>query len=317
MASRFTETSPGVDVTRTARLTPVHDTLELVVALDTMVAGVHFFTDTGVADVAYKALAVNLSDLAAMGATPKDACFALTVPDARSDWAQDFVAALHTEANRFAVALGGACITAGPLCVSIEVCGHVPRGEALTRSGAAPGDAVFVTGTLGDAGLALAAAKGEVQLAPDAFALTRTRLTRPEPRVAMGIALRRIASAAIDLSDGLSRDLGHLADASGAGARIDVGSLPLSQSLQQSVSLEQAWHYALASGDDYELCFTVPESRLQSLATLALQGPCPIQRIGTIEARSGIRFCAPAGVPFNVTLGYQHFSPEPDTHTGT
>jgi thiamine-monophosphate kinase len=278
---------------------------DLVVAVDTLVSGVHFLPDVDPAALGHKALAVNLSDLAAMGADPAWATLALTLPAADPEWLAAFTRGLCGLARRFGVSLVGGDTTRGPLTVSVQLQGFVPAGEAIRRSGARPGDSVFVTGTLGDAGLALRELLRGGAPGPE----VRARLERPEPRVAVGIALRGLAGAAIDISDGLVADLGHLLEASGVGAEVELGALPLSAAVRDSVNRSGDWDLVLGSGDDYELCFTVPPERLGALGSLPGHPGCGIHRIGRVLPGEGLHCVGVDGVLWQPAVrGYDHFS---------
>ncbi|HAO31727.1 MAG TPA: thiamine-phosphate kinase [Candidatus Competibacter sp.] len=282
---------------------------QLVVTLDTLVAEVHFFAAADPEAIGHKALAVNLSDLAAMGATPAWATLALVLPEADEAWLARFCQGLFALARRYDIQLVGGDTTHGPVTViALQAHGFVPPGSALRRDGATPGDGVYVTGTPGDAGLALAAAFGKVQIAPGHEAAVRTCLERPEPRIAPGLSLRGIASAAIDVSDGLAQDLGHILQRSGVGAVLEVDRLPLSPALLASLDRDAAAALALASGDDYELCFTVPPERVSQLERAAAAWDCRCTRIGVITAKSGLRLVRADGSDFLLErLGYDHF----------
>ena len=287
---------------------------ELAVAIDTLVEGVHFPLGTAPADIGWKALAVNLSDLAAMGATPAWALLALTLPElpaeaqaARVDGLADGFAQL---AQAYGVALVGGDTTRGPFALSVAVHGFVPPGQALHRGGARTGDLVFVTGTLGDAAaglqrLALSADPDEEKRR----GFLRARLNRPQPRVAAGLSLRGRASACIDVSDGLLADLGHLCAASAVGAEIEVERLPLSSALLGSCDEAAAHDYALAGGDDYELCFTVPPALAGEVqADLARLG-CGAARIGRIVEAPGVRVRGTEGEWLTpARRGWDHFA---------
>jgi thiamine-monophosphate kinase len=285
---------------------------ELVIAIDTLVDGVHFPAGTAPEDLGYKALAVNLSDLAAMGADPRGARASLTHPregedDARA-WLSAFEQGLDDLAQRFSVAMPPTLTTRGPLSVTVEALGTVPRGMALRRSGAAPGDRILVTGTLGDAGLALVADSADrATTTPDIDAWLQARLARPEPRVDAGIALRGLATAAIDVSDGLAADLGHILSASRVGARLTVDDLPLSSALLQKLPRERAWQLALSSGDDYELCFTVAADLAGQVERLLPSLGCGCAVIGTITAHTGLECLRADGSHFRPAPGYRHF----------
>ncbi len=280
----------------------------LAVSVDTSVAGVHFAAETEPDDIGYRALAVNLSDLAAMGAEPAWFLLALTLPAADESWLVAFSAGLLGLAAEHRLPLVGGDITRGPLSVCIQIGGWVPEGEGLRRAGARAGDRVYVTGTLGDAAAALrlgregAAGAGE-------RAFLHARLRRPTPRIAAGLALRGLASSCIDVSDGLLADLGHILERSGCGASLRSDALPLSAALRQLVP-ETAEREALAlgGGDDYELCFTAPPARAAEIEAQLARVDCPVTAIGTIEARPGLRVSAADGVPRPLgQLGYRHF----------
>lgn len=281
----------------------------LAVTLDTLVAGVHFFADADPEGIGHKALAVNLSDLAAMGATPAWITLALTLSEADAGWLDRFCRGLFGLADRYAVQLVGGDTTHGPTTViTLQAHGFVPPGSALRRDGAKPGDGIYVTGTPGDAGLALAAAFGTAMIVEEYQAYVRGRLERPEPRIAEGAALRGIASAAIDISDGLAQDLGHILERSAVGARLEVDRLPLSPALVASLDRDTAMMTALAGGDDYELCFTVPPERASQLDSVAATWDCRRTRVGVIEPEPGLRLIRADGSAFPLErLGYDHF----------
>lgn len=282
---------------------------QLVVTLDTLVADVHFFADADPEGIGHKALAVNLSDLAAMGATPAWATLALTLPRADEVWLERFCRGLFALADRYGVQLVGGDTTHGPTTViTVQAHGFVPPGRALRRDGAKPGDGIYVTGTPGDAGLALAAAYGKTIVGAAYRGYVQTRLERPEPRIVQGVALRGVASAAIDVSDGLAQDLDHVLERSLVGARLDVEQLPLSSALTASLDRDTAIVAALTSGDDYELCFAVPPERTAQLETLATDWDCCCTRIGVVAAEPGLRLFRADGSAFRLErLGYDHF----------
>ncbi len=232
--------------------------MQLAIAIDTLVEGVHFPTMTRPEDIGYKALAVNLSDLAAMGATPAWMTLALTCPQVDEVWLTKFSAGLRELAKIAQISLIGGDTTSGPLTITVQVTGFVPPYAALQRRGAQPGDGIYVTGTLGDAGLGLASLQKRIVLPRPVLKFVESRLNRPTPRLHEGQALQRIANSAIDISDGLAADLGHILSASAVGASLQLENLPLSSALRDYLSPESAWNFALSAGDDYELCFTVP-----------------------------------------------------------
>lgn len=286
---------------------------ELVVVMDTLVAGVHFPAETSAEDIGYKALAVNLSDIAAMGAEPAWATLALTVPQPVAEWLEAFARGLSAAARSYRVQLVGGDTTRGPLTVTVQVQGWVPQGQAVRRSGARPGDLICVTGSVGDAALALRAWQRHEALGTPHGDYLLARLNRPTPRCAEGILLRGLASAMIDVSDGLAADLGHLLAASGVGGEMDLSQLPLSESflaLTGSWAGDDAVRLALSGGDDYELCFTVPPARRAALTQAFSGGACGARVIGTVEAAAGLRCRRGDGSLLAlVASGYQHFAP--------
>ncbi|HEX5795196.1 MAG TPA: thiamine-phosphate kinase [Geminicoccaceae bacterium] len=281
---------------------------ELVLTKDAMVAGVHFLPDDPPGDVAKKLLRVNLSDLAAMGAAPLGYLLALIRPKATAeDWLADFCRGLAEDQATFGIGLlgGDTVSTPGPLALSLTALGHVPRGTALRRCGARPGDDVWVSGTLGDAALGLKVLQGELAVADEVRAPLVERYRLPQPRLALGEALRGLASAALDVSDGLLADLGHILETSGVGAEVRTAALPLSAAAQ---GLPGAREAALAGGDDYELLFTAAPARRARIGALARELALPITRIGAIEAKPGLRVLDAAGrlIPIE-RAGWQHF----------
>lgn len=272
---------------------------ELAVTTDTLVAGRHFPLDTTPYDIGWKSLAVNLSDLAAMGAQPRWFTLALTLDQADEVWLAAFARGLGDLAAKHAIALIGGDTTRGPLSITITAMGLVPRDKALRRNAAREGDLVCVTGTLGDAALAL-------KLGGGAEPALRDRLNRPEPRVAEGVRLRGIARAAIDLSDGLAGDLSHIVAASGVGAAIDIARLPRSPAFDH-VPLDEASRLALQvqGGDDYELCVCLAPGHLEG-ARASLDVPLTV--IGRVVAEPGLRFVDASGATIAVPPhGYRHF----------
>ncbi len=288
----------------------------LASSIDTLVEGVHFPVGTAPEDLGWKALAVNLSDLAAMGATPAWALLALTLPAADARFVERFADGFAELARMHSLALVGGDTTQGPLSISVAVHGFVPAAAALTRAGARAGDLLLVTGTLGDAAAGLACLDRQHVRADALLAApsgTReallARLNRPTPRVAAGQALRGVASACIDVSDGLLADLGHLCTAGGVGAEIDAATLPLSSALLTLFDDDARTGFALAGGDDYELCFSVaPERAAAVTADLARLG-CGVTRIGRIVAASGVRVRGADGRELAPPRrGYEHFA---------
>jgi thiamine-monophosphate kinase len=282
---------------------------ELVAALDTLVEGRHFPVDCPADSIGHRALAVNLSDLAAMGADPAWFLLALTLPRADEHFLESLSRGLFELARAHGVALVGGDTTAGPLSLSVQALGTVTAGQALRRSGAAPGDLVYVSGTPGDAaaGLRLLMARGPESTNAHESELLR-RFLFPEPRVELGLQLRGVASACIDVSDGLAADAGRLAAASGCAATLDAGALPLSDALRESCEVGESLAHALRGGDDYELCFTVPPLRRQELELRLTNVKCRVTCIGNFTAGSGVRIVRD-GVPIDAdTRGYDHFA---------
>ena len=278
---------------------------ELVLALDTIVAGVHFPADTSGRFIGHRALAVNLSDLAAMGAEPAWALLGLTLPAADDSWLGEFASGFDVLARRFGVALIGGDTTRGPLAASVTVGGWVPAGAALTRRGARAGDDLWVSGSVGDAGAGLAILQARVAAGSAAREELLRRFLLPEPRIGLGLALRAIASACIDISDGLTGDLARLCDASSVGARLDCARLPRSPQLLEAAGVEASMQYALTAGDDYELLFTAPavaRDRIEGLAAVAL-----VSRIGEITATPGLVLDG-AGPGRDLVHGFDHFA---------
>jgi thiamine-monophosphate kinase len=284
---------------------------DLVAAIDTLVAGVHFLPQAAAASIGHRALAVNLSDLAAMGARPAWALLAITLPSVDERWLEAFAAGFGALARAHNVALVGGDTTRGPLCVTVQVLGHVPRLRAMRRSGASPGDALFLSGTAGDAAAGLALDQGRLQLEDaDAAAHLRARFAFPTARVALGEHLRDYASACIDVSDGLFADAGRLAGASGCGVEIAFEELALSPSLVRAVGAERARYLALTGGDDYELCFAVPPARIPELQRVLPPERWKYQRIGTLRAAPGAIVTRAGNVMEFSHSGFDHFASE-------
>ncbi|GAA3713487.1 thiamine-phosphate kinase [Oceanisphaera sediminis] len=256
----------------------------LAVSTDTLVSGVHFFADMDPMALGHKALAVNLSDLAAMGADPCWVSLALTLPEVDENWIKGFCAGFFELAEYYNVALVGGDMTRGPLSITVTVHGTLPEGKGLRRNGARVGDGIYVTGTLGDAALGLQQVLGNITVPEAHRDFVRTKFEHPHPRILAGQALRDIASSALDLSDGLAGDLAHVARASGMRAQLELEQLPLSAAMLASVSREQGWELALTGGDDYELCFTVPELHRGLLETALAHCGVKFTRVGRMLA---------------------------------
>lgn len=280
----------------------------LVVAMDTIVEGVHFPADTAAADIGYRALAVNLSDLAAMGAEPAWMTLSLSLPRADEQWLAGFSAGLFELADVHGVALVGGDTVRGPLVVTVQVGGWVEADGWLTRYAAKPGDQLFISGIPGEAAAGLAVVQRNIVAGASADHL-RQRFLRPQPRVALGRQLRTLASAAMDVSDGLLTDLEKICAASGCGAQLDVDALPVSTAMRDLFDADTCIEYALAGGDDYELLFTVRPG-LSVPGTCSGVSSAPVTRIGAITAGSGAH-CIRDGRPFRLQRrGYDHFGGE-------
>ncbi|MDQ6629499.1 MAG: thiamine-phosphate kinase [Pseudomonadota bacterium] len=290
-----------------ALLTPAPG-MQLAVSSDMLVEGRHFLSTVAPERLGHKALAVNLSDLAACGARPVAFMLALALPAADEAFLAPFSRGLFSVADRYGCELVGGDTTRGPLTIAITVFGEVPHGAALLRSGAVAGDDLFVSGTLGDARLALDVFRGLTALPGDAFARVRRAMEEPEPRLALGMALRGIASSAIDVSDGLAGDLAHLLRRSGVAAAVDTDALPRSSDLAaQPADRQRA--YLQSGGDDYELVFTAPRDRRAAVAEAAARSATMVTRIGAIEAGSGIRWLDAAGRDVaGPTASFDHFA---------
>ena len=282
--------------------------MQLAVSSDMLVEGRHFLSTVAADRLGHKALAVNLSDLAACGAEPLAFTLALALPRADEAFIAGFARGLFALADRHGIELVGGDTTAGPLNLCITVLGQVPTGQALLRSGARVGDDLWVSGMLGDARLALEVFRGSATLAGDAFEAVRQAMETPLPRVALGMALRGLASSAIDLSDGLLGDLRHVLAASTVGARIDLDALPRSAVLAALPAPLQI-ECLLAGGDDYELLFTAPPQQREAVRAAGAAAGVAVTRCGAIEAHAGVRVVDGHGTPVSHSLrSFDHFA---------
>ncbi|MDD2914713.1 MAG: thiamine-phosphate kinase [Gallionella sp.] len=312
----------------------------LAVSSDMLVSGTHFLPDADPFMLGHKTLAVNLSDMAAMGAAPRWATLAIALPLVQGKetsherphpnpppkgegtneslrepmftvdetWLAQFSAGFFALAQQHGVELVGGDTTRGPLNLCVTIFGEVPAQQALRRSSAQAGDEIWVSGCLGDAALALAHLQGRIALSDAELAACASALHQPQPRVALGLALRGIASSAIDVSDGLLADLGHILDASQVGAQLDFSALPLSPSLRGYASQPLARQCLLSGGDDYELCFTAPAAQHEKLRDIAARLNLPLSCIGIVVAGRGCIVHDASGNPINVeACGYDHF----------
>lgn len=286
--------------------------MQLAVSSDMLVEGRHFLSTVDPFRLGHKSLAVNLSDLAACGARPLAFTLSLALPHVDEAWLAGFAAGMFALADAHGCELVGGDTTRGPLCINITVFGEVPPGQALLRSGARAGDDLWVSGSLGDARLALEAFRGRCALPPEIFEASRARMEQPEPRIALGLALRGIASAAIDVSDGLLGDLGHILRRSNVGAAVDASLAPeLLAAARAGLQLDPAWvrELVLAGGDDYELCFTAPAAQRAAVVEAGRQADTGVTRIGRIEAQPGLRVLDAQGQPLAQRFaGFDHFA---------
>ncbi len=283
--------------------------MQLAVTSDMLVEGRHFLSTVDPRALGHKALAVNLSDLAACGAKPLAFTLALALPAADPAWLAPFSEGLLALADEHGCELIGGDTTCGPLNICITAFGEVPQGQALLRSGAQAGDDLYVSGTLGDARLALEVFRGSLAVPQQVFALARQRMERPTPRCVLGRALRGVATAAADVSDGLLGDLGHILKASGVGARIDATvARQLLATGGSHLSQEQALQFALAGGDDYELVFTAPPAARGGVKGASIQAQLQVTRIGRIEAEPGMRVVEADGRSIDARFdSFDHF----------
>ncbi|WP_317205738.1 thiamine-phosphate kinase [Janthinobacterium sp.] len=289
-----------------ALLTPTPG-LQTAISSDMLVEGRHFFAGADARKLGHKSLAVNLSDLAAMGARPVAFTLALALPAAERDWLAGFAEGLFALADAHGCELIGGDTTKGPLNICITVFGELAPGAALRRDAARAGDDVWISGTLGDARLALAGYRAELALAPAELELAAARMHTPTPRVALGLALAGVAHAAIDISDGLVGDLGHILAASRVGATLDADALPAGPALARREQ-DLRRRFTAAGGDDYELCFTAPAGARAAIAALAAGAATPVTRVGRIDAAPGLRLVDGAARPLDLRLeGFDHF----------
>ncbi|HEY1460932.1 MAG TPA: thiamine-phosphate kinase [Casimicrobiaceae bacterium] len=285
---------------------------EIAISVDMLVSGRHFFADADPRSLGHKTLAVNLSDMAAMGATPRWALLAGALTSADGAWLAAFSRGLFELADALGVELVGGDTTRGPLTLCVTIVGEVPAGQALRRSGARAGDSIWISGRLGSAALALAHLQEQVKLSADEFARCERALLWPIPRVALGLRLRGLATAAIDVSDGLTGDLGHVLRASGVGARVDLAAIAHDPALDLQLHGSQrpvALRCLLAGGDDYELCFTAPKARDSDVAALAAELDVELTRIGEVIAATQLTVLDETGRALSpLPAAFDHFS---------
>jgi thiamine-monophosphate kinase len=311
IAKHFTRATPGavLGVGDDCALLAPTPGMQLAVSSDMLLEGRHFSPQDSPAGIGHKSLAVNLSDLAAMGATPRWATLAIALPEENDAWLTAFSRGFFRMADQHGIELIGGDTTRGALTISITVMGEVPPGQALRRDGAQAGDDIWVSGVLGSAAMALAYRQGRLFMEQIDAAKVLPALYLPTPRVALGIALRGLAHSAIDISDGLLADLGHILERSGVGARLAFSALPTLPVVQAYLHEAVARECVLAGGDDYELCFTAPAGRRDAILAAAASANVSISRIGQITAEPGLSLLAADGQPLHYDkTGYDHFA---------
>lgn len=291
-----------------AALVNVAEGMQLVVSTDMSVAGTHFFHDAAPDDIGWKALAVNISDMAAMGAQAKWATLAIALPEVDENWLAEFSRGFFACADVFNIDLIGGDTTRGPLNISVTIMGEVPVGKALKRSGAQIGDDIWVSGQIGGAALGLAHLQGKIKLGSDALQASIHALCRPVPQADLGLALRNIATSCIDISDGLLADLGHILKASNCGATVDLEKIPCIDYLKNNLQNPQFQNCLLAGGDDYELCFTAPTSKRDEIEMLSKQQNILLTRIASTRMDIGLQAMY-QNKPLNLLKqGFDHFA---------
>jgi len=307
--ARHTELAVGDD----AALLAPRPGMRLAVSTDMLVAGTHFFADTDPEGLGWKTLAVNVSDLAAMGAEPRWAFLALALPRADEAWIAAFARGFFACADTFGVDLAGGDTTRGPLTLSVTIAGEVPAGAAITRGGARAGDELWISGQPGRAALGLAALRGEAALDAPQRAEFVDALQRPQPRVELGIALRGLASAMLDVSDGLLGDLRHILECSAAGAIVETAALPLAALTASGADTALCRRCLLAGGDDYELLFTAPPRHHSEIESLSARFGLALHRIGHLTAERSVLLLreADGGLAAPPAYGYDHFAQDP------
>jgi thiamine-monophosphate kinase len=292
-----------------AALIDVSNGMDLAVSTDTMVSGTHFFPDVDPENLGHKSLAVNLSDMAAMGAMPYWATLALTLPSVDHDWLEAFAKGFFDLAEEFNVSLIGGDTTRGPLAMTVTIMGEVPAGAALRRGGAKAGSDIWVSGSVGDAALAVAHRHGKVVLSEPDYREAVMRLYEPTPRVALGQALRGMATSAIDISDGLLADIHHICRLSNVGAKVELPLIPVSEIGRKHIGTKEGLTAIVAGGDDYELCFTAAANSRESIAELANILGVPLTRIGTISRGKGVSLVDAGGKAVALDgYGFDHFA---------
>lgn len=314
IARYFTRSTPQAElgIGDDAALIKLAPGMELAISVDMLVAGTHFFEDVSPYKLGWKAMAVNISDMAAMGAQPRWATLAIALPKPDEAWVSEFSRGLFVCAEKFNVDLIGGDTTRGPLSISVQIMGEVPTGQSIKRSGAQAGDDIWVSGNLGDAALALAAMQGKQTLTEAELSSCRRALEEPQPRIALGLALRGIAHSAIDISDGLLADLGHILEQSGLAAELQLEAIPVSDIASARLHQQAVQAMVLAGGDDYELCFTTAPDQQAKMMEISRSLGLKLTRIGrTINATDGVYqakvYHQQEPLHFN-SQGYDHFA---------
>lgn len=310
----FTHRAPGsvLGVGDDAALVRPRRGLEMAISTDMLIEGRHFSAGADPKSLGHKALAVNLSDMAAMGAAPRWATLALALPRVDTRWLRSFALGFMTLARRHRVDLVGGDTTRGPLTICVQIVGEVPKGRALRRDGAKPGDDIWISGRIGAAALAVTALRGRIRVPPRELKALEARLHTPTPRIELGRALRGIAHSAIDISDGLIADLGHICERSGVGAVVEWEALPATPFVRAQAQGEVGARALLAGGDDYELCFTASPRRRSDVLRAAERARTEVMLIGRIAARQRgremVQVLDSIGKPLRVRWrGYDHF----------
>jgi thiamine-monophosphate kinase len=309
IAKYFTRATPSADlgVGDDAALLRVSKGYQLAISIDMLVAGTHFFHDAAPYDIGWKSLAVNISDMAAMGATPKWATLAIALPEINEPWLAEFSRGLFACADRFKVDLIGGDTTRGPLNISVQIMGEVPTGEALRRDGAKLDDDIWVSGKLGSAALGLAHLQRKITLESEVAEHCLQALHTPMPRTDLGLTLRKKANSCIDISDGLLADLGHILDASNLGATVALDNIACHDFLRARLDEAIIQQCILAGGDDYELAFTAPQSQRHAIEQLAHQLDLPLSLIGKTTEKLGIEVTYKQQLLDISKKGFDHF----------
>ena len=301
--THHTDLSVGDD----AALISVSAGMQLAISSDMLVAGTHFFHDAAPHDIGWKALAVNVSDMTAMGANPKWATLAIALPEVKDAWLSEFSRGFFACADAFNIDLIGGDTTRGPLNISVTIMGEVPTSQAIKRSGAQVGDDIWVSGQLGSAALGLAHLQGKTHVPEVALLACLNALHNPMPRAALGLALRGIATSCIDLSDGLLADLGHILTASNCGATLDLEKIPCIEYFKNDLDNAETQQMLLAGGDDYELCFTAPRSKCEEINLLSKQLNLAITCIASTRTDIGLQAYYKNNQITLLKQGFDHF----------